>query len=102
MMTLLAKSTDQSRDFIFPTPEMNPQMPTSPGQPGLLLSCRRGMLELTCTMFSRTIPKPARWEYMGEYESELAGQLSPSAFKQQTQAVREIDIISSFMLTLMV
>lgn len=53
-------------------------------------------------MFSRTIPKPARWEYMGEYESELAGQLSPSAFKQQTQAVREIDIISSFMLTLMV
>ncbi|KAF9461886.1 hypothetical protein BDZ94DRAFT_1323091 [Collybia nuda] len=89
MITLLSRSTDQSRDFIFPTPDSNPHMPTTPGYPGLLLSCRRDMTEYICTMFSRAFLKPAQWEYMGEYRSQLAGQLTPYTFRQQTQATKD-------------
>ncbi|KAF9461887.1 hypothetical protein BDZ94DRAFT_1323092 [Collybia nuda] len=86
--TLLATSTDKSRNFIFPTPDINPDMPTIPGNPGLLLSCRREMTQVICTLFSRNETKPARWEYIGEYESRLLRQLSALEFTQQTQAMK--------------
>jgi hypothetical protein len=51
-MSLLATSKS-GRRLIFPTPDVNPDMPTSPGNPGLLSSCRKGIVEFTWSLFSR-------------------------------------------------
>ncbi|KAG5636697.1 hypothetical protein H0H81_007126 [Sphagnurus paluster] len=81
---LLTHSSDHSRRFIFPTADINPQMPMWPGHPGLLLSCRKAMIRHPHSLFSRTQLKPfAGWMYLGEYESVVAGQLSIGDFTGQ-------------------
>jgi hypothetical protein len=86
-MTLLATSKSGQR-FIFPTPDVNPDMPTSPGNPGLLFSCRKGMVGFTWSLFSRNQTNPtARWEYLGEYQNTVCGVLPSEEFARQRQKV---------------
>ncbi|RDB20731.1 hypothetical protein Hypma_012181 [Hypsizygus marmoreus] len=84
----MADSRDRTRHFVFPTPDINPEMPTSPGEAGLLLSCRREMLQHTCTAFARIQLNPAQWIYLGQYHSILAGHLSGSEFGGQRETVK--------------
>lgn len=44
-MSLLATSKS-GRRLIFPTPDVNPDMPTSLGNPGLISPCRKGIVEV--------------------------------------------------------
>lgn len=85
----MADSKDKTRHFIFPTPDINPAMPTSPGSAGILLSCRREMLQHTCTVFARVQMTPAKWLYLGQYQNSLAGILSGSDFSNQKQTVSD-------------
>ncbi|KAG6819282.1 hypothetical protein H0H93_013435 [Arthromyces matolae] len=84
----LAYSTNKSRLFIFPTADVNPWMPTSPGSPGLLLSSRKGMLGQQVTLLSRVQKAPAKWMYFGEYQCTVVGKLTPQEFSQQRQKVK--------------
>ncbi|KAG6915528.1 hypothetical protein DXG01_011025 [Tephrocybe rancida] len=84
----LAISRNKSRLFIFPTSDVNPWMPTSPGAPGLLLSSRKGMLNRRCTLLSRVQKSPAEWMYFGEYDCTVVGKMTAEEFKQQRQTVK--------------
>ena len=84
-------SSDAIRNFVFPTPDVNPDMPISPGYAGLLLSCRHEILENgPWTLFRRVQISPALWEYCGEYENSLAGSMSSQDFTNQRHNVRFI------------
>lgn len=89
-MGLLWQSKDSAQRlrFIFPTYDINPGMPTRPGDPGYLLSCRQEMIDNSWwSVFSRVQDKPARWAYFGEYHFHLAGQMSSEDFSKQREQV---------------
>ncbi|KAG6855727.1 hypothetical protein H0H87_011601 [Tephrocybe sp. NHM501043] len=85
----LAHSRDKSRLFIFPTSDVNPWMPTAPGSPGLLLTCRKAMLKERCTLVSRVQTEPmAKWMYYGEYHCVVVGKMTKEEFASQRQTVK--------------
>ena len=87
-MHLMTHSRDGKRHFLFPTSDINPQMPNVPGEPGLLLSARLEMLERTWTVLSRVQITPARWLYLGQYKNVRAGLLPSGEFAKQRQGAR--------------
>ena len=87
-MHLMAYGRNGTRKFLFPTPDVNPQMPNVPGEAGLLLSARLEMLEHTWSVFSRIQTFPARWLYLGQYKNVRAGLLPSEEFAKQRQGVR--------------
>jgi hypothetical protein len=91
-MLLLQESKNGGHNFMFPTLDINPDMPASPGNLGLLLSCRRGMLDLTWTLFTRVQLNPAKWEYLGKYRCAHVGQLSSTEFSQQNEKVGNLTV----------
>lgn len=84
---LLLKREDGRRSFIFPTQDVNPDMPVLPGEPGLILSSRLELLERTWTCFTQVTIKPVKWQYLGEYHCKVVGKLSADEFSQQRQKV---------------
>jgi hypothetical protein len=87
MMHLLNESRDGGRNFILPTPDLNPQMPGAPGQSGIILTGRSEMLRKTWSLFSRTHSSPAKWLYLGEYQNVRMGTLPSQEFTRQRTKV---------------
>ncbi|TFK21945.1 hypothetical protein FA15DRAFT_672077 [Coprinopsis marcescibilis] len=75
--------------FLFPTYNVNPLMPTAPGEPGLMLSARTETTRDTWTLFIKLINhSKARWNYAGEYRGETVGALTPEEFAEQPIEVK--------------
>ncbi|TFK21095.1 hypothetical protein FA15DRAFT_672877 [Coprinopsis marcescibilis] len=75
------------RMLAFPHPDMNPAMPSAPGQPGLLYASRPEFLqESPWTMFRRweNEKKKLVWLYLGEYETAAGGRMSGEWFREQS------------------
>ncbi|KAJ2924922.1 hypothetical protein H1R20_g12189, partial [Candolleomyces eurysporus] len=63
---------NKKRCLVFPMPVMNPAMPLSPGEPGLLFASRHEVLDGQWGVFRRHLNgKDALWLYLGEYEKEM-------------------------------
>ncbi|KAJ3518284.1 hypothetical protein NMY22_g13753 [Coprinellus aureogranulatus] len=76
--------------FLMPTFDTNPYMPTAPGEPGLLLCGRTELLDGTWSLFIRFhCSEGQRWNYAGEYSSELVGVLSAQDFGNLPLNVKE-------------
>ncbi|KAJ7615576.1 hypothetical protein FB45DRAFT_1024663 [Roridomyces roridus] len=80
------KTENQGRVGVFPQPELNPLLPTSPGKAGLIFSSRRKLVEEgPWALFCRSVSsKKVVWRYIGEYEAEVCGQ-----FQQQNSVVKQ-------------
>lgn len=83
---LWTQSNYKGRKFLFPILNNNPDAPTYPGNPGLMICSRTDILG-TFTVFSRVQMRPPMWEYMGEYKTSVVGPLPSSIFKAQKQRV---------------
>ena len=78
------------RKMVFPQPDMNPTVPSSPGEPGLIFASRHEILEdPPWTLFVKCIPKMTVWTYMGEYESVICGRLEAEKFRALSDKVRK-------------
>ncbi|EDR00627.1 uncharacterized protein LACBIDRAFT_313095 [Laccaria bicolor S238N-H82] len=79
------------RRMVWPQIEMNPLMPSVAGHPGIVFASRHEILENPpWTAWCRCLESPkAMWCYLGEYESELCGQMSAEQFKDQPQKAKE-------------
>lgn len=79
------RASDQSqRHIVFPVPDLNPYMPTSPGDTGLIFASRHEVLEdPPWSVFRRVRESPAVWEYQGEYLCTLCGKMTASEFSSQ-------------------
>ncbi|KDR85968.1 hypothetical protein GALMADRAFT_235162 [Galerina marginata CBS 339.88] len=78
------------RRIVFPMLDMNPAMPSRPGEPGLVFASRHEILENPpWTLFCKPSPSPAVWLYLGEYESALCGKMTAEQFKSQTLVVKK-------------
>jgi hypothetical protein len=84
----LCGSRDGDRNFMMPTPDVNPHMPGAPGDSGLLLTGRDEMLDKVWSLFSRVQESPAKWLYMGEYQNFNVGTLPSEEFSKQREKVR--------------
>ncbi|KAJ3510254.1 hypothetical protein NLJ89_g4786 [Agrocybe chaxingu] len=72
------------RRLVFAQPNMNPDMPSSPGVPGMIYASRHEIVQNPpWTVFYKSTLKPALWTYVGEYESVVSGQLSAARFASQ-------------------
>ncbi|KAF8890309.1 hypothetical protein CPB84DRAFT_1785050 [Gymnopilus junonius] len=76
--------------FLLPTIGLNPEMPHSPGEPGLLLSCREEMCkDGPWTLFIKANgSKKVRLNYAGEYTCKKVGKMTKEEFSAQDQAVK--------------
>ncbi|KAG2015211.1 hypothetical protein CC2G_008501 [Coprinopsis cinerea AmutBmut pab1-1] len=75
--------------FLFPGYDTNPLMPTSPGEPGLLLSARTEVVRDTWTLFIKILNNSkARWNYAGEYRGAVVGSLGAKGFSEQPEKVK--------------
>ncbi|KAF5322664.1 hypothetical protein D9619_002219 [Psilocybe cf. subviscida] len=85
------KVPKDKRRLVFPMLHLNPSMPSSPGAPGLVFASRHEILHNPpWTLFcKRKNEKPAVWLYLGEYESELVGKLTPEQFMAQSEVVQD-------------
>ena len=78
------------RRIVFPMLDMNPAMPSEPGEPGLVFASRHEILSnppwsLFC---KHSKSAPAVWRYLGDYENTLCGTMTAEEFKAQTPTVR--------------
>ncbi|KAI0054675.1 hypothetical protein BV25DRAFT_1938700 [Artomyces pyxidatus] len=80
---------EADRPLLFPLWESNPGMPSTPGQPGTLITNRSDMLgPQPIGMFVR-VPEKAVWLYLGDYELKKSAQfLSRTEFKALPEACR--------------
>jgi hypothetical protein len=82
--------TPQMRRIVWPMLTMNPAMPRYPGAPGLVFASRHDILyNGPWTVFCPDVTnkKFRRWIYLGEYESEIVGQLTAEEFSSQATTV---------------
>lgn len=81
----------KKRRIVFPMIDINPSMPSAPGDPGLVYASRHEILEdPPWTLFCKdSAAKQAVWRYLGEYESELCGKMSAELFRSHPRAVRQ-------------
>ncbi|KAF5377709.1 hypothetical protein D9757_009351 [Collybiopsis confluens] len=71
------------RSILFPNAGLNPNLPSKPGNPGILLTSRNQILKSQpLTVFTMQADNPGFWVYAGEYRLENAGELSMIQFKQ--------------------
>ncbi|KDR75435.1 hypothetical protein GALMADRAFT_249491 [Galerina marginata CBS 339.88] len=82
-------SGPHQRRIVFPKQELNPAMPTAPGEPGLIFASRHEILSNPPWMVFRKGPKaPAVWRYLGEYECVLCGTMTAEQFKNLTPEIK--------------
>ncbi|KAH6893886.1 hypothetical protein BKA70DRAFT_1439759 [Coprinopsis sp. MPI-PUGE-AT-0042] len=84
--------TPRMRRIFWPTITTNPSMPQHPGAPGLLIGSQHDILhDGPWTVFcpDMTNKKHKRWIYLGEYESEIVGQLTAEEFSSQEVNVKD-------------
>lgn len=81
--------SDTTRNFVFPTIDVDPELPQEPGAPGLLFSCRHKMVngEPWSVFIRVTADTPKLWEYLGEYEHTVAGDMGGEEFECQRPSV---------------
>ncbi|KAJ7639980.1 hypothetical protein DFH06DRAFT_1216262 [Mycena polygramma] len=74
------------RDVLCGTPDINPHIPTRPGDPGLMCSVRQGMVNgrLWSVFIPKTVAGKKRWLYLGQYAFELVGSMTPAQFSNHT------------------
>ncbi|KAJ7148032.1 hypothetical protein C8R43DRAFT_1108097 [Mycena crocata] len=78
------------RALVFPRADLNPFLPAEPGAAGLIFASR---LEITrdppWALFCKdaTNTRNAVWRYMGDYENERCGSLTPMQFRSQEAKV---------------
>ncbi|KDR85964.1 hypothetical protein GALMADRAFT_219022 [Galerina marginata CBS 339.88] len=77
--------------IVFPQLNLNPVMPTRPGEPGLIFASRHEILSnppwsLFCKLSNGS---PAVWLYLGDYESVLCGKMTAAQFQSQTLVVQK-------------
>lgn len=85
-------SVAKKRRIVYPVLDMNPAMPTVPGEPGLIYASRHEILENPpWTLFCKelNVKKKVVWRYLGEYEGELCGMMSPELFNSQEPKVSQ-------------
>ncbi|KIK01843.1 hypothetical protein K443DRAFT_132155 [Laccaria amethystina LaAM-08-1] len=84
-------SSSTLRRMVWPQIEMNPLMPSIPGHPGIVFASRHEILENPpWTVWCRCLESPtAMWSYLGEYESELCGEMSAEQFRDQPQKAKD-------------
>jgi hypothetical protein len=82
-------SAVEKRRVVFPMFDMNPSMPSAPGEPGLVYASRHEILEdPPWTLFCKDpAAKKAVWRYLGEYECKLCGKMSAELFRSQRPVV---------------
>lgn len=87
----LNPSGPKKRRMVFPMLNMNPAMPTRPGEPGLLFASRHEILyNAPWSLFCRSmVGKEPRWRYLGEFNSVLCGKMTTEQFRAQKQAVKD-------------
>ncbi|PPQ75507.1 hypothetical protein CVT26_015839 [Gymnopilus dilepis] len=78
------------RRIVFPMLDMNPAMPSEPGEPGLVFASRHEILSnppwsLFC---KHSKSAPAVWRYLGDYENTLCGTMTAEEFKAQTPTTK--------------
>ncbi|KAJ6471589.1 hypothetical protein C8R47DRAFT_1147324 [Mycena vitilis] len=73
------------RDVLCGTPDINPHIPTRPGDPGLMCSVRQGMVngKPWSVFIPITVTGKKRWQYLGQYAFELVGSMTPAQFRNQ-------------------
>ena len=88
-MGFLWESKDGNYRFLTPEYDVNPEMPRTPGAPGLLLSCRQELSDgKTWTLFVKVQgEKKVKLNYAGEYICKLVGNLTAAEFASQTFVV---------------
>lgn len=93
-----SKNKNRPLKFMIPTIGLNPEMPRSPGEPGLLLSCREEMLkDGPWTLFIRADgSKKVRLNYAGEYTCKKVGTMAKEEFAAQDQSA-SINYISELL-----
>ncbi|PPQ75509.1 hypothetical protein CVT26_015841, partial [Gymnopilus dilepis] len=85
-----------SRRLVFPKVELNPAMPTVPGEAGLIFSSRHDILfDPPWSVFHRVggpssskKKGPVVWKYLGDYECVLVGQMTGEQFSALTEEVK--------------
>ncbi len=76
--------------------EMNPSVPSSPGEPGLVFASRHEILkDPPWTLFVKRVPSVAVWTYMGEYESVICGRLEAEQFCALSDKVRNPSFVQT-------
>ncbi|KAJ6471592.1 hypothetical protein C8R47DRAFT_745030 [Mycena vitilis] len=80
------------RHAVFPQPNMNPLLPSSPGAAGLTFASRMDItedFESPWALFCKDRPSGgAVWRYMGDYRNRRCGTLTADQFSSQSQAVQ--------------
>ncbi|KAF8957580.1 hypothetical protein BDZ97DRAFT_1924462 [Flammula alnicola] len=77
------------RRLVFPMLHLNPSMPSSPGEPGLVFASRHEILSNPpWTVFCKRSNAKALWIYLGEYESVLGGKMTAEQFRSQSNIVQ--------------
>ncbi|KAH6897896.1 hypothetical protein BKA70DRAFT_744804 [Coprinopsis sp. MPI-PUGE-AT-0042] len=88
-----ANPTPRMRRIFWPKVTMNPSMPRFPGAPGLVFGSRHDILHdgpwsVFCPNVTNGSREHKRWTYLGEYESEIVGQLTAEEFRSQGANVK--------------
>ncbi|KAJ7093410.1 hypothetical protein B0H15DRAFT_157850 [Mycena belliarum] len=81
----------RGRSLVFPQADLNPFLPAHPGAAGLIFASRREITKdppwaLFCKDHSC---RTAVWQYMGDYENDVAGQLTAAQFRSQRPEVKQ-------------
>ncbi|KAF9531497.1 hypothetical protein CPB83DRAFT_107733 [Crepidotus variabilis] len=88
-LSFKSKGVGRNRNFLFPGAESNPDLPTGPGEPGLLLGDRPELAKLTWSLLLPISGKTVRYNYFGEYLVVLAGYLSAGDFARLDSTVKD-------------
>ncbi|KAF8957574.1 hypothetical protein BDZ97DRAFT_1762834 [Flammula alnicola] len=77
------------RRLVWPMLDLNPSMPSSPGEPGLVFASRHEILSNPpWTVFCKRSNAKALWLYLGEYENVLGGKMTAEQFRSQSKIVQ--------------
>lgn len=78
-------SGTRTRRVVFPRLDLNPNIPSRPGEPGLIFASRHEILENPpWTLFVKLRNEtPAVWLYLGEYKCTLSGKMTAEQFAGQ-------------------
>ncbi|THH26757.1 hypothetical protein EUX98_g7432 [Antrodiella citrinella] len=78
-----------TKDFAFPNPSMNPEIPTVPGQPGLM--CDAVTVDVDWTQTRKILVRHAvnQWQYLGNYQAARVRSLAVEEFSSLAQIVKD-------------
>jgi len=92
IMGLTWVSGDKKHHFLTPQLAVNPDMPSAPGAPGLLLSCREELwTQGPWDLFIKAdTKKHVRLDYAGRYKAHLAGTMTADEFSAHKFSVSHL------------